>query len=178
MAVYITPASQVMNKVKGEEFVRDYVREILSVIDDDIKQTIDGGLKNNYSITEVPTMFDVPGMSSARAQMYIYYLTMKKLKKKGYSMKIQFVKRENIRKVYMHVCWFSPKDVEIEKYMNSYVKKHSLKDEQTELTEAIPIRRRRRIPEPKDVKENKEVKSGLTKPAPKINLEKINSRIN
>lgn len=144
----IIPAYKIVDAVKGSGFIQDYVNEILPVIEDDIQVTINSPEKKNYSITEIPTMFNVPGMSNARAQKYVYFHLLRALKKSKYIPKIDIRGTDpKSQKVFIYVSWFSKEDIEMEKYMNKFIQAHSLNynpDYKPEQEQPRPIHRRRR----------------------------------
>jgi hypothetical protein len=148
---HIIPAYRIMEQVTGVGFIEDYINDILPVIADDIQSAIESPEKKNYSTTEIPTMFDVPGMTNQRAQLYIYFHLLLALKKAKYHPKIN-VKGANPRtqRVYIHVVWFSTEDIEMEKYMNKFVQAHSMDPAVRNGTDedlgeqSKPIQRRRR----------------------------------
>ena len=147
----IIPAYHIVQQAKGDGFIEDYVNENLLVIQDDISQAVDNKL--NYASTEVPTVFDVPGMTNSRAQMYVYFHILKALKQAEYFPRIKIIgnKSENQR-VMIYVKWLSKEDVEMEKYMNKFIQAHSLEaehkgsDGKSDLSKNTPkpISRRRR----------------------------------
>jgi hypothetical protein len=125
----IIPAYKIIEQVQGKGFIEDYVNDLLPVIEDDIKKVIDEANKQNFSVTELPTTFDIPGMDNRRAQLYIYFHIIRALKKSNYFPKLK-IEGDNSKtqRVFVYVKWFSNDDLELEKYMNSFVKAHSFKD--------------------------------------------------
>lgn len=141
----IIPAYKIVEQVQGSGFIQDYVNEILPVIADDIQAAIDSPEKKNHSITEIQTVFDVPGMDNKRAQMYVYFHLVRALKKSEYFPKIKFSGTRTNPRVYIYVKWFSSEDIEMEKYMNDFIQAHSFGGQETDDSEkAKPVRRRRR----------------------------------
>ena len=144
---YIIPAYKIKEHVQGSDFLTDYINDILLVIQDDIMQAIDSPDKKNYSITEIQTIFDIPNMSNGRAQMYIYFHILRALKKAKYIPKIKIIgTNPRTQRVYIYVRWLNDDDIEMEKYMNSFIKAHSFDKTLTEIDapDAKPIARRRR----------------------------------
>lgn len=145
---HIIPAYKIIEQVSGSGYIEDYVNELLPVIEDDIKNTIELPEKKNYSITEIPTVFDIPGMNNSRAQMFVYFHLLRALKKSEYFPRIHIDgKRSKEQKVYIIVKWFSEEDIELEKYMNDYIQAHSWhkpKEYQELGSKPTIIRRRRR----------------------------------
>ncbi len=126
----IIPAYKIIDQVKGKGFIEDYVNDLLPVVEEDIKKVIDETNKQNFSITELPTTFDIPGMDNRRAQLYIYFHLIRALKKSKYFPKLKIEGDDSkTQRVYLYVKWLSDDDVELEKYMNAFVKAHSFKEE-------------------------------------------------
>lgn len=123
----IIPAYKILEQVSGSGYVEEVVNEILTTIEEDIQSIIDSPEKRNYSMTEVPTIFDVPGMTNQRAQMYVYYHVIRALKKSEFIPKVKFVgDKSHNQRVYFYVSWFSKDDVDMERYMNEYISSNTM----------------------------------------------------
>lgn len=138
----IIPAQKVVQKIIGSEYIEEYVKELLPVIQDEINRVIDIEEKKHIAVVELPTCFDIPNMSNAKAQMHVYFHVIKSLKKSGYFPKLEIIgnNSENQR-VYLYIKWHSKDDIEMEKYMNSYIKAHIL--DSSRHTKKEKLRRRR-----------------------------------
>jgi hypothetical protein len=121
----ILPAYKLRKQSKGDGFIEDYVNDILGLIEDDIEQAIER--KELQAKSEIPTNFDIPHMANKKAQMYIYFHTMKALKTAEYIPRLELVGGDHKQKAYMHTKWITKDDVEQEKYMNEFLKAHSVK---------------------------------------------------
>lgn len=145
---HIIPAYQIVEQVSGSGYIEDYVNELLPVIEDDIKAVIELPEKRNYSVTEIPTTFDIPGMTNSRAQMYVYFHLLRALKKSDYFPRIHIDGTQNRKqKVYIYVKWFSDDDIKLEQYMNEYIQAHTLHKPTSYAELGLkkePIKRRRR----------------------------------
>src|SRR5271170_4648817 len=107
----LIPAYKILEQVSGIGFIEDIVNEILPIISDDIQTVIDSTDKRNYSITEIQTTFDIPGMTNNRAQLYVYFHLLRALKKSQYFPKIEFCGSSKNQKIFIIVRWFSEEDV-------------------------------------------------------------------
>ncbi len=147
---HVIPAYKIIEQVSGCGFIQDYVNEIIPVIEDDIQFVIDSPEKKNYSITELPTTFDIPGMTNNRAQMHVYFHLLRALKKADYFPKIEFINRNSHnQKVFLYIKWFSREDIEMERYMNKFIQAHDMTSsranaENDKRVKPNPVRRRRR----------------------------------
>lgn len=140
---HIIPAYKVLEQVSGSGYIEEVVNEILSTIEEDIQAVVDSPDKRNYSSTELPTIFDIPGMTNQRAQMYIYYHVLRALKKSEYIPKIRFAgDKSHNQRVYVYVSWMTEDDVAMEHYMNDYICSNAL--DFTAEPGVEPERRRRR----------------------------------
>jgi hypothetical protein len=125
----IIPAYKIIDQVQGKGFIEDYVNDLLPVIEDDIKKVIDEAEKKNFSVTELPTTFDIPGMDNRRAQLHIYFHLIRALKKSHYFPKIKIDgTNPKTQRVFMYVKWLSSDDIELEQYMNEFIKAHSMRE--------------------------------------------------
>lgn len=121
----LVSASKIKEKACGSEYVQDYVKDIISTIEDDIQNVIESGSKKNNSCTELPTTFDIPGMSNERSQMYIYYHVIRILEKRHYFPRIHIRGRNSHeQRIFLTVEWFSEDDILMERHMNRFIKKH------------------------------------------------------
>lgn len=144
----IIPAYHIVRQGSGVGFIEDHVSEILLVVEEDVKRAVDE--RQNVAITEIPTTFDIPGMSNQRAQMYIYFHVLRALKQAQYFPNIMMQgKKAEEQRVFLYTRWFSKEDEEMEKYMDKYIKMHHVDQEIAEQTimkkDAKPTRRRRRV---------------------------------
>jgi len=121
----IIPAVKLRKQSKGDSFIEDYVNDILGLIEDDI--ILANERKELYSRTEVPTNYDVPFMSNARAQKYIYYHTLKALKSAEYIPRLQLDGKTHNQKAYIHIRWITKDDIDQERYMDEFLTAHSVK---------------------------------------------------
>jgi hypothetical protein len=143
----IIPAYRFKQQSSGDGVIQDYVNDILRVVEDDMKQSIED--EKTCSKTELAIYFDVPGMNNSRAKLHIYFHILAALKKAGYTPRLEIL-RLNIDKeiVFLHVTWLSKEDTSYEEYMVQFVKAHSIKkkSEDSEDSENLtkPISRRRR----------------------------------
>jgi hypothetical protein len=122
----IIPAYRFKLKSSGDGIIQDYVNEILRMIEDDMKQSIES--EQTRCRTEISTLFDIPGMTNGRAQRYIYYHVLRALRKEGY---IPAIDIKNVspseQHVYIHVTWFTKEDTEYEAYMDKFIKSHQVR---------------------------------------------------
>lgn len=140
---HIIPAYKIKKKASGNGYLEDYVNEILPVIEDDIQKVIDSVEKKDYSMTEIQTTFDIPGMSNKRAQMYVYFHLLRALEKAKYFANIKILgDKPSNQKVFIYVKWFSKDDIEMEKYMNKFIQSKTIGA--VNIEEKKPISRRRR----------------------------------
>lgn len=79
-------AKSLQNTSVGLKYIQDEVSAILKTFQIEIKEAN----KNGYTkvIVSVPTNFNIPGMTNATAQTYIYYKLIQELQKKGFVVKI------------------------------------------------------------------------------------------
>jgi len=144
----IIPAYRFKQQSSGDGIVQDYVNDILRVIEDDMKQSLDN--ERTQSKTELATYFDVPGMNNNRAKMHIYFHILTALKKAGYVPRLEQIKLAPDREmVYLHVTWFTKEDTSHEDYMDKFVKFHTIRkkpeiEDASDEAPAKPISRRRR----------------------------------
>lgn len=139
----ITPAHHIVRQGSGDGFIDDYVHEILTMVDEDVKKAVEE--KRDTATTEIPTTFDVPGMINQRAQMYIYFKVLRALKQAQYFPNIRFNGKKNEeQRAFLHVKWFSKEDEEMEKYMDKFIKMHSVDQDPIAGVQQAPLRRRRR----------------------------------
>jgi hypothetical protein len=121
----IIPAYKLRKQSKGDGFIEDYVNDNLGLIEDDIIQANER--KELYSVTEIPTNYDIPYMDNARAQKHIYFHTMKALKAAEYKPRLQLEGNDHRQKAYIHIKWITKDDVDQEKYMDEFLTAHSVK---------------------------------------------------
>lgn len=114
----------IIKEVSGSGYIREYVNEILPLLKEDIRNELDSNSGKNYSVSELPTIFDVPGMTNKRAQLYVYFHLIKSLELAGYSPKIRISNNGNDQKVYIYISWFTKNDIITENQMNNYIKNH------------------------------------------------------
>lgn len=138
----ILSADRLRSRVKGSGIVEETGYDILLVIETDIERAIER--KDNKSITELQTNFDIPPMKHQDAQRAVYFFVVKELVRAGYNAKIEFRgSREGEQRVFLHVTWVTKTD-EIEiKAMDEYLKKHSYAAIDTVNTKPPNSRRRR-----------------------------------
>lgn len=139
----IKPADDIRKKVKGQGVIEEIALGILLVIEADIERAIEN--KQDVSITEISTSFDVPPMKPMDAQRAIYYAILHGLRQSGYIPKIEFRgnAKEGNQKVFIHVKWKTSLDETQEQAMDNYIKQHALLDT---TTKEKPLNTRRRRP--------------------------------
>lgn len=123
----LIPAYQIIEQVSGRRYLEEYVNDILSVINDDIQDTINDPDQKTHSVTQLQTNFDVPCMDNKRAQMYIYFHILKALTKLDYKPKIKMSGKGRDQKVFIYVRWLTKENLILEKHMNQYIQKHIIK---------------------------------------------------
>jgi hypothetical protein len=116
----ISPAYRIIDAVKGRDFIEDEVNLILPVIEDDVQKVIDGPDGKTYSETELPTVFDIPGLDMARARKCVYFYVLRALKKARSEPKLRVVGN----KVIVRVSWLSDDERELDAFMDKYLKHH------------------------------------------------------
>lgn len=121
----IIPAFKLRKQSKGDGFIEDYVNDNLGLIEDSIVQANER--KQLYARTEIPTNYDIPFMENARAQMHIYYHTLKALKAAEYEPSLQLDGRDHNQRAFIIVKWITKDDVNEELYMNEFLTAHSVK---------------------------------------------------
>jgi hypothetical protein len=135
----ILSAEAINRQSKGDGQISEEVATILDTIQDDVKQAIEK--KQTRCITELPTSFDIGGMSNERAQKYIYYHVIGNLEKSGYIPKIKFVgKKSETQRVFLTTNWLTESDLDLEKHMNKYIQDHTDSKETSERVVVQPIR--------------------------------------
>src|ERR1700678_1658326 len=139
---YIIPAYKIIEQVSGLGYIEEYINDMLLIISDDIATVINSIDKKNYSVTQLQTMFDVPGMDNRRAQMYIYFHLLRALKRSKYIPTLKIIGASNTQKVFIYVRWFSDENIKVERYMNDFIQAHIINQDNSKYIK--PIRRRHR----------------------------------
>jgi hypothetical protein len=132
-------ASELKDIVYKDIALKEYVDDILTIINDDVKQA--GEEKKTMIVTELPSTFSLDVMDYQRARNHIYYHVICILKQAEYRPKLEIIKKENgeIDRVYLHLTWFSEEDVEYENHINKVLQSHIIKKQPSK-----PTRRRRK----------------------------------
>ena len=104
-------------------YITDYLETILAIINEDIR--IASESRQTSCITEIPTNFELPGMSIFRAQKHIYYHILKTLESACYFPHIEFRGDKNMPNVFVYVSWYSVKEQDAELHMHNYIKRHT-----------------------------------------------------
>jgi len=123
----IIPAYRVVEQATGRGYLEDYINDILSIINDDIQTSVENDGKKNYSITEIQTQFDIPGMDNKRAQMHVYYHILRALEKSKYIPNLRIMEKNSHQKVFIYVRWFTEDIIKAEQHMNKYIQKHMMR---------------------------------------------------
>ena len=120
------PAAKIREITHGQGEIEQYVNELLTLIEEDIENAIEN--QQQFAMTELNTIFDVPYMSNKDAQRDIYYLMAQALIKAGYYPRIKYLgtKAENQR-VFVYTRWNTAEDVTINKYKDTFLKQIAIK---------------------------------------------------
>lgn len=115
--------------------LREYIDEILAMISDDVKKSIEE--KRTISTTELPIHFVVDNMDYIRARKHIYYHIVQLLKNNGYRPKLDIKgSLTNMTGAYLHLTWFTEEDAKYEEHVEKCLNEHIVKKNH-------PIRKRR-----------------------------------
>lgn len=155
-------ASEIRKKAKGFEYIKDYIRDIISTITDDIYAAVER--RETEAITELPTDFDIPTMNPVDAQRHIYYYVAKMLEDNEYiPTYFKTGKTRETQKWWMRTRWFTENDDAARNYMDQYIKSRT---EYTELDKELDIVTHKRRG-PKDITKSQPVtKSAMARQRP------------
>jgi preprotein translocase subunit SecF len=103
--------------------VEDLAMDICLVIESDIEKAIER--REDCSITEVSTSFEIPPMKREDAQRAVYYKILKELKTAGYRPSIQFKGTGSNQQVFIHVKWKTQLDETQQQAMDNFIKQHA-----------------------------------------------------
>lgn len=93
----IVDAKTLQSNNAHKRFIYDYLQEILINLNKDIKAA--KLLGQNYVITELPTIFDIPNVYNCDSQRTIWARTIEVLKKKNYRVCINHTKDSCLLKI-------------------------------------------------------------------------------
>jgi hypothetical protein len=111
----ITPA-YTMRKMPNS-YLREHVSSVLGMLEATIRAAVDSKVMS--ITTELGTMYDVPGMPHQQAQNNVFYHVLTNLEAAGYIAKLQ---PSPNGKVFITVRWQDDADIEVNEYMNNYIK--------------------------------------------------------
>lgn len=136
-------ASEIRRKAKGAGYIEEYIRDILVSIKDDIVAAVEQ--RENQSVTELPTDFDIPTMDPSEAQRTIYYYVAKKLEELEYiPTYFRTGKTRETQKWWMRTRWFTENDEAARVYMDQYIKSRTEYTEPDKELDVVTHRRRGR----------------------------------
>lgn len=140
---YLTPSKQLVHNSGERECIDEYVNEILGTVDEEIVKAKEAKLFK--ATAEIPTLFEVPGMTNQNSQRHVYFQLIRRLEKGGYQVKIDFRGSEATKqKVFVYVTWKTQAESKLEEYMDKYIKAHSNFAQKTGEEQIKPVSRRRR----------------------------------
>jgi hypothetical protein len=137
----IIPAYHFKKYTQSDSIIEEYVNDALRVINEDIQNAFDN--EKTSAITEISTMFDVPGLTHARAQRYVYFHILQALEQAHYIPRIEIQEK----RVFMHITWITKEDRSAELYMDKFIMDH-------QINKQVPIDMRER-PKPATRKRKK-----------------------
>jgi len=111
----ITPA-HAMKKMPNS-YLREHISGVLGMLEANIRSAVDSKVMS--ITTEIGTMYDVPGMPHQTAQNNVFYHVLKGLEEAGYIATLHPV---HIGKVFITIKWHDDADIEVNEYMNNYIK--------------------------------------------------------
>lgn len=116
----IIPAYHFKKYSHNDIIIEEYVNDSLRVIEEDIQHAFDN--EKTMAVTEIPTIFDVPGLTNARAQRFVYFHILRSLEQAKYIPRIEICQnRSDVQRVFIHITWITQKDKSMEQYMDKFI---------------------------------------------------------
>ena len=139
----IIKAEALRKQMRGDEEAEEFVNEILENIEDHIHQAMDRN--ENIAQVEISVYFPIPFTKPDQAQRIVYFHTLKALEQAGYTPRLILEDVDTPKpRAFIIVTWVSSKDTAEKKYMDDYLKAHTVKRTQVHHSSSRSSRKSKR----------------------------------